>query len=705
MLQVTDIVQELGEALLRLDQRLEAALQAFEAQQGGPVQDRFRGLYISPQQIGLTLGRRPGEPAFDLDATNREPLWPITDGSTAAWIAQTFELSTFELDVLLIALAPEYDLRYERLYAYLQDDVTRKRPTVDLALGLLTYSPRERLEGRAVFAADAPLRRHAVVHLHSDPQQSHPPLLAQYVKPDAQIMRFLLGDLGLDERLLPYARLQTPKQSLEESHVDKQTRARLSSLAESMRQGRQHLWLHGPAGIGKNKVATALAGTLGGPLLALDARGINPTDAERTLNLAMREAWLRGALLYVAAADTWIADAAVADRLAERLTESPCSVVFGGEQAAPPTWRAHLANIELPTPDAPLRARCWRAALAAHGRQLDPAGLQSLANLFRLAPAQIEAAAADAVLRAGPCAEPSVNITALFDIGMDYCAAAAREQSRHLLAGLAERIDARATWDDIVLPDDALAQLRELCQRVEYRERVMHDWGFARRSSRGLGTAALFAGPSGTGKTMAAEVVANALGLDLYRIDLAGVVSKYIGETEKNLDKIFAAAENDILFFDEADALFGKRSEVRDSHDRYANLEISYLLQKMEQYPGITILATNLRQNLDDAFVRRLAFIVQFPFPDEAMRRRIWAGVWPADIPRSEDVDLDDLSRQYKLSGGNIRNIALAASFIAADEGRVVTSKALLQAARREFQKLGKALPVSADSAGESAHG
>ena len=699
------IVAELGEELLRLDQRLEAALQAFETQQGGPVQDRFRGLYITPQQIGLALGRRPGAPAFDLDDAEREPLWAITDGSTAAWIARTFELSAFELDVLLIALAPEYDLRYERLYAYLQDDVTRKRPTVDLALSLLTFSAEERLAGRAVFAADAPLRRHAVVHLHSDPQQSHPPLLAQYVKPDAQILSFLLGDLGLDERLLPHAWFQTPKQSVDELHVDEQSRARLSSLAEAMRQGRQHLWLHGPAGIGKNTVAAALACALGSPLLNLDARGVNPTDAERILNLAMREAWLCGALLYVAAADTWIADTAVADRLIERLTDSACPVIFAGERATPSTWRAHLANIELPTPDAPLRARCWHSALAARGRQLPPGGLQSLANLFRLTPAQIEAAAADADLRAGPRAGSDTNIKTLADISLSDCAAAAREQSRHLLAGLSERIDARATWDDIILPDDALTQLRELCQRVEYRERVMHDWGFARRGSRGLGTAALFAGPSGTGKTMAAEVIANALGLDLYRIDLAGVVSKYIGETEKNLDKIFAAAENDILFFDEADALFGKRSEVRDSHDRYANLEISYLLQKMEQYPGITILATNLRQNLDEAFVRRLAFIVQFPFPDEAMRRRIWARVWPMDIPRSEDVNLDDLSRQYKLSGGNIRNIALAASFFAAHEGRVVTNTALLQAARREFQKLGKALPVNTDSPGESTNG
>ena len=699
------IVAELGEALLRLDRRLEAALQAFETQQGGPVQDRFRGLYITQQQIGLALGRRPGAPAFDLDVAEREPLWAITDGSTAAWIARTFELSAFELDVLLIALAPEYDLRYERLYAYLQDDVTRKRPTVDLALSLLTYSPKERLAGRAVFAADAPLRRHAVVHLHSDPQQSHPPLLAQYVKPDTQILRFLLGDLGLDERLLPHARLQTPKQSLEELHVDEQSRARLSSLAETMRQGRQHLWLHGPAGIGKNAAAAALAGTLGGPLLNLDARGINPTDAERILNLAMREAWLRGALLYVAAADTWIADAAVADRLVERLTESPC-----------------LRHLRRRTGRSPDLARASGQHRTAHARHAAARPLLAR-RPGRARPATGPGQPANPGQSIPPHPRPDRSRRRRCRLAR-RSARGIRQQHHDLGRHRPERLRRRrprAIAPPARRPGGTHRRPRHLGRHRPARRRArpiaravsarriprtgMHDWGFARRSSRGLGTAALFAGPSGTGKTMAAEVIANALGLDLYRIDLAGVVSKYIGETEKNLDKIFAAAENDILFFDEADALFGKRSEVRDSHDRYANLEISYLLQKMEQYPGITILATNLRQNLDEAFVRRLAFIVQFPFPDEAMRRRIWAGVWPTDIPRSEDVNLDDLSRQYKLSGGNIRNIALAASFFAADEGRVVTNTALLQAARREFQKLGKALPVNTDSPGESAHG
>jgi SpoVK/Ycf46/Vps4 family AAA+-type ATPase len=281
---------------------------------------------------------------------------------------------------------------------------------------------------------------------------------------------------------------------------------------------------------------------------------------------------------------------------------------------------------------------------------------------------------------------------------LDDLFAAARAQSGHDLAALSHKIEPKYTWEDIVLPDDALAQLHEVCQRVAHRHRVLGEWGFDRKLSLGKGVNALFAGPSGTGKTMAAEIIANALGLDLYRIDLARVVSKYIGETEKNLDRVFSAAENAnaILFFDEADALFGKRSEVRDSHDRYANIEISYLLQKMEEYDGIAILATNLRQNLDDAFMRRLAFTVYFPFPDEASRRQIWTGIWtgiwPAETPLDSDIDLDFLARQFKLSGGNIKNIALASAFLAAEDKRPVTMAHLFQATRREHQKMGKVL-------------
>jgi SpoVK/Ycf46/Vps4 family AAA+-type ATPase len=279
--------------------------------------------------------------------------------------------------------------------------------------------------------------------------------------------------------------------------------------------------------------------------------------------------------------------------------------------------------------------------------------------------------------------------------GREAWFAVARAQSGQALQAVAQKITPRQRFDDLVLPQDSLAQLHEMAARVTSGELVLERWGFGKRMSLGRGVTALFSGPPGTGKTMAAEVVAGALGLDLYRIDLAQVVSKYIGETEKNLNAVFSAAEdsNAILFFDEADALFGRRSEVQDAHDRYANIEVAYLLQKMEQYEGAAILATNLRQNLDEAFMRRLSFVINFPFPDESSRQRIWQGIWPEETPVDSQLDFARLARRFRLSGGNIRNIALAAAYLAAQDGGLVTNEHLLLAVRREYQKMGKIYP------------
>src|SRR5664279_2415749 len=270
--------------------------------------------------------------------------------------------------------------------------------------------------------------------------------------------------------------------------------------------------------------------------------------------------------------------------------------------------------------------------------------------------------------------------------------AACREQSNHKLRDLAMKIELHSSWDDIVLPEDKLAHLREICSHVRHQYHVLGQWGFGKKLGRGNGLSALFTGPSGTGKTMAAEVVACDLELDLYKVDLAGVVSKYIGETEKNLARVFAEAEtsNAILFFDEADALFGKRTEVSDAHDRYANIETSFLLQKMEEYEGVVILATNLRENMDEAFTRRIHFIVDFPFPDEAHSLRIWQTHFPGDTPVAPDVDYEFLARELRLPGGNIKNIVLSSAFLAAENGGVVNMQHILHGGRREYEKMGK---------------
>jgi SpoVK/Ycf46/Vps4 family AAA+-type ATPase len=273
--------------------------------------------------------------------------------------------------------------------------------------------------------------------------------------------------------------------------------------------------------------------------------------------------------------------------------------------------------------------------------------------------------------------------------------AGARAQNAGGLERLARRRVPRVGWADLVLPAEAVAHLRELAARAEHRDRVLDDWAMG--GSRGRGITALFAGESGTGKTMAAEVLAGELGVDLYTIDLATVVDKYVGETEKNLDRIFGEAEgvHGILFFDEADALFGKRSEVRDAHDRYANIEVAYLLQRMESFDGIAILATNLRANIDDAFTRRLDAAVDFPMPDEEHRRRLWEQCLGPLVPRSDDLDLDFCADAFELSGGNIRNIAVAAAYLAAADDRLVEMRDLIRGTHREYRKLGRLIDVS----------
>jgi SpoVK/Ycf46/Vps4 family AAA+-type ATPase len=314
-----------------------------------------------------------------------------------------------------------------------------------------------------------------------------------------------------------------------------------------------------------------------------------------------------------------------------------------------------------------------------------------LASKFKFTGGQIKDAAATAenLARFRDSEAVAVTMPDLYD--------ACRLHSNQKLASLARKITPKYAWDDIVLPADHLAQLREICNHVKFRERVYGQWGFDRKLSLGKGLSVLFVGPSGTGKTMAADILAGELALDLYKIDLAMVVSKYIGETEKNLSRIFTEAEtsNSILFFDEADALFGKRSEVKDSHDRYANIEIGYLLQRMEEHEGVVILATNFRKNMDEAFVRRLHFTVEFPFPNEEDRRRIWEGVWPKDMPRDTSLDVEFLARRFQITGGNIRNIALAAAFLAADDSGIVGMHHLIRATQREYQKMGKVVSES----------
>jgi len=678
--------EELRCAFKRLDKQLEAAIATFNATHGGPVTDLMRGLVITPEQCGTLLRLEPGlSPMASRGGSS--PLWPRIEGSTAERLATLFCLEAFDLDVLLLSLACELDLRYERLFAYLQDDVTRKRPTVDLALNLLCAGGTSRAEGRERFDASAPLLRHGLIELLTDPHAAHPPLLSRYVCPDAQIVRWLLGSPGLDARLASACRLESPPWArLPDLFLPAAVLVALDSWVRRVRQSSatQCAWLHGPKGGEGLRASRAVAQMLGSRLLRLDATRVNVEEVERSLRLAQNEAWFGGSLLCIEHAETWAADDRLFDRIAGHLAGSSCSVVMLSTQRVPTPLLGSVYSLEMPMPDSPQRERCWSAALSGHHHPVDARVVQTLATSYRLMPAQVAAAVADAHLR-------SDDAPSLQDL---RCAA--RTQCGNALTAVSIKVNARATWDDIVLPNDAVAQLRELCTQVEQSERVFDAWGFGRKLSRGRGTTALFSGGSGTGKTMAAEVIANALGMDLYRIDLARVVNKYIGETEKNLDRVFSAAEgaNAILFFDEADALFGRRSEVNDAHDRYANIEVSYLLQKMEEYDGIAILASNLADNLDDAFTRRLSFAIHFPLPDEATRLEIWRRAWPAEARVAESVDRGALARELKIAGGGIKNIALGAAFSAAGNGGVIDDEHVASAVRRELHKVGRASTI-----------
>lgn len=688
------ILSDLLPALQRLDILLGQAAVAMAADRSVVSTDAFRGLYISPEEVAELLQRAPGAPRLYSAPADRPTA--LNTLSRLTWLAQAFGLSDFDIDVLLLSLAPELDRRYERLYAYLQDHVSRRWPTVDLALNLLCPHAASRLERRTHFDPDAPLIRHGLVHLIPDPDYNPPSLLAHTLQLDEQIVRLLLHQDSLDKRLAGFCRLVVSGPGLEDLPLTDEFKQALPALLRHAWEEDQplRLYFQGPPGAGRRQSAAALANELGLSLLVVDlnqALATN-TDLVQLLPLIFRYAWFYGVIPYLDGLNALDEQPALYQQVLNSLDKDLPVLILAGRQPWLPTPNlVGVLVIPFATPDFTERRNCWQSELAVVEVVLLPADLDILADRFHLTSGQIVGAVAEAQCRAHWRSALTGEAVSLETRDLF---AGARAQSGHDLAALAHKVEPLYTWADIILPDDALAQLRELCQRVTHRQRVLDQWGFGRKLSSGKGLNALFAGPSGTGKTMAAEIIANEMGLDLYKIDLAGVVSKYIGETEKNLDRIFRAAENAnaILFFDEADALFGKRSEVRDSHDRYANIEISYLLQKMEEYAGLSILATNLRQNLDEAFVRRLAFTVHFPFPDEAGRRRIWGGIWPAVTPLATTMDLDFMARQFKLSGGNIRNIGLAAAFLAAADGGVVTMPHLLHATRREYQKLGKAL-------------
>jgi hypothetical protein len=693
-------LQHIQAELERLDLLLR--VQVWRARQGRGEAAELATFYIPDAEADEFLDKTLGAPVWadvplppelrEAAQAKLDQLSAEVDRHTAESLAQgiplrlaelgrMFGLTEFDLDVILLCLAPELDRGYERLYAYLHDDLTRRRPTVGLALNLFCPDLASKVAARTRLTEAAPLRASGLVDLRDEPGS----LLGSSLRLEPRVAGYLLGDDSADDRLRPYARLVPPAAGPGELVVPDA----LSRLA-GQAPGAWVLYLQGAYGSGRRTAAAAF----GRPLLVVAGRRLAAGEADRFTELVQligREARLQGALLYWEDFDVLLAgeDDARLAALFCVLEALPGPTFLSGSATWEPAGDRRgltFLRIPFPLPGSGERLRLWHAALA--GASVPPPDLADLAGKFRLSGGQIHDAAATArnlALARDPAA-PQVTPADLH--------AACRLHSNRKLAELAVQITPHYTWDDIVLPDDQMAQLREIYNQVRHRNLVYDAWGFDGKLAMGKGLSILFAGPPGTGKTMAADVLAHCLGLSLYRIDLSAVVSKYIGETEKNLARIFAEAttSNAILLFDEADALFGKRTQVRDAHDRYANVEISYLLQKMEEYDGMVVLATNLRKNMDEAFVRRLHVTVEFPVPGVAERRRIWEQIWPAATPRDPGLDLDLLARKVEVAGGSIRNIALAGAFLAAADGGVVTMGHLLHATRREYQKMGKVL-------------
>ena len=624
---------------------------------------------VAPAPVAAPQGRRRrGRAVMVEDTTAHTPTPPTLPDTVRradelelapplVQLARRLGLSVFERHVLALCAAMELDTGVAAMCARAQRDPNRAYPTFALAMSLFDDPSWEAM------SPERPLRYWQLVTLSRRDAEA---LTTTALRIDERVAHYIKGLNHLDDRIravtipLPAGSAAdlAPSQSSVTEHL----------VRELERADPAVLQLVGGDGVSKRLVAAQAAARVGLGVFEMPADALPSDGSELDLlaRLWRRETALSPVVLYLNVSDVEQGSAGAATL--RRWMSHDAGAVFFDVDDPWPDAGVRSRTVDVARPSTPEQLECWTDALAGH---TGAAHARRLADQFNFNLPTIREIVADVPDRAGP--------------GLW---AACLAQSRPSLERLAQRIEPRSTWDDIKLADEDLDLLHQIADQVAHRGTVYDRYGFRERMNRGLGISVLFAGESGTGKTMAAEVIADDLGLCLYRIDLSAVVSKYIGETEKNLRKLFDAADSGgaILFFDEADALFGKRSEVKDSHDRYANIEINYLLQRMENYRGLAILATNMKSAMDTAFLRRLRFIVTFGFPAAAERTAIWHRAFPLGVPRAE-LDFDRLAR-LNLTGGAITNIAVNAAFLAARDGGAVTMPLVLAAARTELRKM-----------------
>ena len=591
-------------------------------------------------------------------------------------ITEMFNLSTFEQNVLLMSAGIELDSNFAKIFASIKDDLRNPYPSFSIALSILPDAHWSAL------SPNAPLRYWRLIEIGNDNLLTNSSL-----RIDERVLNYLAGVSHIDERLSGYVEplflegdLVPSHQKLVEQIISIWSRPNNYSYSPVI-----YLW--GDDAADKRVIASAACAQLNLNLYTMPAYvvpGISK-DLTELIRLWERESSFDRGVLLLDCGEFDTTDAARTNILTHFCERMRSTIIISSSKKMLQIYRP-IISIEVNKPTAEEQYDVWNISL---NKLPDKSNghIENLISQFNLSAATIKSVSSDILqqLEIGNIKKQETSD----DFG-DELWKACCVYTRPEIDQLAQRIEPIATWDDIVLPVMQKQVLKEIAIQVKQRKKVYREWGFEKKSSRGLGITVLFTGESGTGKTMASEVLANELQLDLYKIDLSQVVNKYIGETEKNLKKIFDAAEEGgaILLFDEADALFGKRSEVKDSHDRYANIEVSYLLQRMEAYRGLAILTTNMKSALDKAFIRRIRFIVQFPFPDTGQRAEIWRHMFPANTP-TKDLDFDKLSR-LNVVGGNIRNIALNAAFLAAEKNQPVCMADISQSTRTEYLKLEK---------------
>ncbi|MDX2091775.1 MAG: ATP-binding protein [Kofleriaceae bacterium] len=648
---------------------------------------------VDAAEVLETLGDPP--PASDLAAHDAaidrayaalQSSLCATPRSALATLARLLELSELDLAIIAVLLAPELDPELERAYCFALDDFTRKRPDVGFVARLCGRGDLDRETQVIARLNDGPLRRSLVVSIANAPEVA---FTMRQVRLADRVVNASRGLVDcIDDAVRTTCRVAAAPMAIDD--VVMPTKVKGDVRRAIIERPDARVLLSGRVGTGRGTLVEAIGGELGRDVVRIDARRPHGDTSSgfEGMRIAIREAVLRDAIAVVAIGEMIAGDAgnSIAVEVRDAIGDVAIPVVFTATEGA--SWLSHvfptLVELVVPTPTLAERTLLWQRALV--GTDLSQADASAVAGRYDLSAAAISHAARRATNAARVRDGGRVTTE---DLG-----AAARSMFSHRLGSLAQRVPVGFRWEDLVLPDDTLAQVVEVVRYAEQRPFLLEEWGFAGKLPYGRGVSAILAGPPGTGKTMVAQLLAHELGYDLFRVDLSQIVNKYIGETEKNLGRVFdeAASAHAVLFFDEADALFARRTEVKSSNDRYANLEVNYLLQRMETFDGVTLLATNLDEAIDAAFRRRVRFTIIFDLPDEHERERLWRSMFPSQTPLAPSIEWRKVARAFEMSGGHIKKAALRAALAAATATprRSLTTDDIVRAAAAEYREMGR---------------